>query len=372
MGKDSSNLGIYRDKSIVVTGHSGFKGSWLSIWLTELGAEVVGFSIDPPTKPNMFETTRLEEKITHVFGDVRDAQHLQSVFEKYEPEIVFHLAAQPIVRRSYREPSLTFETNVMGTVNVLEAVRQTKCAKTVIVVTSDKCYENKEADYAFKETDPIGGHDPYSASKGCAELVVSAYRNSFFNSHSGSRKVAVASARAGNVIGGGDWGKDRLVPDCMRALSAKNEIVIRNSTSIRPWQHVLEPLSGYLLLGARLHRDGKKYSDAWNFGPSEIEGVTVEEIVKKIMTLWGDGRYRIELSQNALHEAKLLRLDCGKASKLLGWKPTYSIDEALKETVMWYKEYYQKGGANDMYQYTANQIRGYAEKSGFNVGSQGD
>jgi CDP-glucose 4,6-dehydratase len=362
---EGCQLDAYEGKKVLITGASGFKGGWLSIWLTELGARVVGYSLAPPSDPNMFEATRLEEKMAHVSGDVRDLQHLESVFEEHEPEVVFHLAAQPIVKRSYREPRLTFETNVMGTVNVVEAVRQTESAEAVIIVTSDKCYENRETDHGFKETDPMGGYDAYSASKGCAELAVSAYRNSFFHSRKRLRNVAIASARAGNVIGGGDWGEDRLVPDCIRALSTKSEILIRSPTAIRPWQHVLEPLSGYLLLGVKLCEDAERYSSAWNFGPSEIGGITVEAVVRRIVSIWGDGRYRVDSAKDSVHEAKLLRLDCNKARSLLGWKPTYSINEALEETVAWYKEYYERGSSSHMYDYTVEQIRRFSGRARF-------
>ena len=362
MGK--YNLDIYRGKTVLVTGDTGFKGSWLSIWLTELGAQVIGYSLEPPTKPNMFEATGLGKKHTHLLGDVRDEKRLLSVFREHRPELVFHLAAQPIVRRSYKDPRLTYETNVMGTVNLLEAVRKTECAKVAIVITSDKCYENKEPTCGYKESDPMGGYDPYSSSKGCAELVVSAYRNSFFSSKCGSGKVALASVRAGNVIGGGDWGEDRLVPDCVRALSAEREVVIRNPTYIRPWQYVLEPLGGYLLLGTKMYEDCVRYVGAWNFGPLEDDAISVEEIVKRIISYWGSGKYRIESSGSEPHEARLLRLDCTKARTLIGWKSAYTIDETLKETVAWYREFYKKRVSSNLYDFAVKQIIEYTTKSG--------
>jgi CDP-glucose 4,6-dehydratase len=363
MGK--YNLDIYRGKTVLVTGDTGFKGSWLSIWLTELGAKVIGYSLEPPTKPSMFEATGLGKKHTRVVGDVRDEEHLLSVFREHRPELVFHLAAQPIVRRSYKEPRLTYETNVMGTVNLLEAVRKTECAKIVVVVTSDKCYENRERNLGYKETDQLGGRDPYSSSKACAELVVAAYRSSFFGSSGDSPVVAIASARAGNVVGGGDWGEDRLVPDCIRALNTGKEILIRNPASVRPWQHVLEPLSGYLLLGTKLHENCARFATAWNFGPSGNDNSIVEEIVKKVIAYWGSGTYNAKHTSKEPEEASLLRLDCGKAHEILGWEPTYATDEALRETVAWYKKFYQGENPLKLYDYTLEQIAKYMARGGY-------
>jgi CDP-glucose 4,6-dehydratase len=360
-------LDTYEGKTVLVTGNSGFKGSWLSTWLVELGAKVVGYSLGPPTEPSMFDATDLTNKYVNIIGDVRDEKHLLSTFEAHQPDFVFHLAAQPIVRRSFKEPRLTYETNVMGTVNLLEAVRKTESARVVIVVTSDKCYQNKESIYGCREIDPMGGDDPYSSSKGCAELVVSAYRASFFDHKNGSKKVALASVRAGNVIGGGDWGQDRLVPDCIRALSAGNNIVIRNPASVRPWQYVLEPLGGYLLLGTKMLENNEKYADAWNFGPSENDAISVEEIVKKTIGYWGSGQYKLESAPNEPQEARSLRLDCSKARTMIGWKPVYTINEALMETVAWYKEFYAKRVNGDLYDYTVKQIMKYMAKSGFHA-----
>jgi CDP-glucose 4,6-dehydratase len=360
-------LDIYEGKKVLITGNSGFKGSWLSIWLVELGAKVVGYSLGPPTEPSMFDATDLTNKYVNIIGDVRDEKHLLSTFEAHQPDFVFHLAAQPIVRRSYKEPRLTYETNVMGTVNLLEAIRKTESARVVIVVTSDKCYQNKESIYGCREIDPMGGDDPYSSSKGCAELVVSAYRASFFDRENGSKKVALASVRAGNVVGGGDWGQDRLVPDCIRALSAGNEIVIRNPASVRPWQYVLEPLGGYLLLGTKMLENIEKYAGAWNFGPSENDAISVEEIVKKIIAYWGNGQYKLESASNEPHEARSLKLDCSKARTVICWKPAYTVNEALMETVAWYKEFYEKRVTGDLYDYTVKQIMEYMAKSGFHA-----
>jgi CDP-glucose 4,6-dehydratase len=359
------NLSLYADKPVLITGHTGFKGSWLCTWLHELGARVIGYALAPPTDPNMFEALRLEEKLVHLLGDVRDAKRLESVFDQYKPQIVFHMAAQPIVRRSYREPQTTFETNVMGTVNLLETVRRTECAKVVIVVTSDKCYEDRDRHLGYKETDQLGGRDPYSSSKACAELVVAAYRSSFFESSGDSPVVAIASARAGNVVGGGDWGEDRLVPDCIRALSAGKEILIRNPASVRPWQHVLEPLSGYLLLGTKLDENRKKFATAWNFGPSENDSFTVKEIVKKVISYWGSGTYNAKPTGKEPKEASLLRLDCRKAHEILGWEPTYSTDQAIRATVAWYKKCYQGEKPLKLYDYTVEQIAEYMTRGGY-------
>jgi CDP-glucose 4,6-dehydratase len=310
----------------------------------------------------MFEALCLKEKLVHVLGDVRDAKRLESIFEQYKPQIVFHMAAQPIVRRSYHEPQTTFETNVMGTVNVLEAVKKTESAEIVIVVTTDKCYENREWNRGYKETDRLGGRDPYSSSKACAELVVAAYRGSFFERNGDSLGVALASVRAGNVVGGGDWGEDRLVPDCIKALNAGEEILIRNPTSVRPWQFVLEPLSGYLLLGTKLHENRARFATAWNFGPSADENATVEEIVKKVIAYWGAGTYSAKPADKEPKETNLLRLDCSKAHEILGWKPTYSTDEALRETIAWYKKFYQEANPLKLYDYTMGQISKYMTK----------
>jgi CDP-glucose 4,6-dehydratase len=352
---------FYRGKRVLVTGHTGFKGSWLTLWLKELGAEVVGYSLEPPTKPNFFEATGLEKAITHIHGDIRDEKKLISVFREFNPEFVFHLAAQSLVRLSYKEPRLTYETNVMGTVNILEAIRETASVRAAVVVTSDKCYENREWVYGYREIDPMGGYDPYSSSKGCAELIVAAYIKSFFNEgRHQEHRVAVASVRAGNVIGGGDWGEDRLIPDCVRSLSRGEAVIIRNPDGVRPWQYILEPLSGYLWLGARLHGQGSRFSGAWNFGPAEEDILTVREIVELVIKLWGKGSYHIDTADHP-HEAKLLKLDCSKAHTLLNWKPQYSIDEAVKETIEWYKLYYSGADKEDIRQKSKSQIVKYAE-----------
>ncbi|MFC2035024.1 CDP-glucose 4,6-dehydratase [Chloroflexota bacterium] len=349
---------IYRGKRVLVTGHTGFKGSWLSIWLRELGADVVGYSLEPPSTPNNFTTSFLENHLTHIHGDVRNLDQLQTVFNKYEPEIVFHLAAQSIVRLSYQEPKLTFDSNVGGTINVLEAVRLTPSVRVVVNVTSDKCYENREWIWGYRECDPIGGHDPYSASKGAAEITFNAYLRSFFNEH---RTIGAASVRAGNAIGGGDWGLDRIIPDCIRALLQGEAIGIHHPLATRPWQHVLEPLSGYLWLGALLWNVPAKYSGAWNFGPSDETTYTVSEVVGRLIQLWGSGSYKdVSVNQkNAVHEASFLKLCCDKAHTYLHWYPIYSCGKALDLTVNWYKHYYQEQEVKDMYNFCVDQIKEY-------------
>jgi CDP-glucose 4,6-dehydratase len=330
---------IYRDRSILVTGHTGFKGSWLSIWLNELKANVIGYALDPYTKNDNFVVTNLSDKIKDIRGDIRDFKKVTSVFDKHRPEIVFHLAAQSLVRTSYREPRLTYETNIMGTVNVLEAARKCDSVKAIVIITSDKCYENREWIWGYRERDPVGGYDPYSSSKGCAELVVSAYNNSFFNfKRSCEYKAAVASVRAGNVIGGGDWADDRLIPDCMKSLKVQKPVKIRNPNAIRPWQHVLEPLNGYLLLASKLFEDPKEYVGAWNFGPSDDAMISVKDLIEKVLRYWGNGIWIDVSNDEQPHEAQLLKLDISKARYLLEWKPKLNIDTTIKMVVDWYKK----------------------------------
>ncbi|PKL19072.1 MAG: CDP-glucose 4,6-dehydratase [Spirochaetae bacterium HGW-Spirochaetae-5] len=353
--------GIYKGKNVLITGHTGFKGSWLALWLKELGATVYGYALEPNTDPSLFKVLDLEKKIDrHIVGDIRDCAGLVSIFNKFRPEIVFHLAAQPLVRLSYREPVHTYETNVMGTVHVLDAARLCKTVKSMVIITSDKCYENREWVYGYRENEAMGGYDPYSSSKGCSELVTAAYRNSFFNTHEygKSHGTAVASARAGNVIGGGDWAEDRLVPDCIRAFSIGEALEIRSPFAVRPWQHVLEPLSGYLWLGAMLYEKGCVYADGWNFGPEDSSVVCVEEIIKDMISLWGGGEYEIT-SDTQPHEARLLKLDVSKARYHINWHPVYDIKETLRATVQWYRAFYD--GIDRMYDYTINQIQAYAD-----------
>ncbi len=348
--------GYYRDKRVLVTGHTGFKGSWLSIWLNELGAKVIGYALEPYTVKDNFVLTGLKERLVDIRGDIRDLNKLQSVFETYRPEVVFHLAAQPLVRLSYDLPRETFEQNIMGTVNVLECVRDSQFTKACICITSDKCYENKEWIWGYRENDPMGGHDPYSASKGCAELVIAAYIRSFFQPDiGGNHGKAVASVRAGNVIGGGDWAKDRIIPDCIRAIENEQPITVRSPKAIRPWQHVLEPLSGYLLLAALLAQDPKRYSGAWNFGPDNDSLVTVAEMVEKLLQTFGKGSWVDKSDPNQPHEATLLNLDCSKAFYYLKWKPTLSMDKCLEYIVEWYGGY----SRGNVYNLCVKQLNSY-------------
>lgn len=351
--------GFYSGKRVLVTGHTGFKGGWLSIWLRELGAEVLGYSLDPPTQPSVLEVTDLGKKIKDVRGDILDFEHLSKVFDDFKPEIVFHLAAQPLVRLSYDIPRLTLETNVMGTVNVLECVRNCPSVTSLISITSDKCYQNREQVWGYKEDDPMGGDDPYSASKGAIELVFRGYLRSYFQHRNGFGAVTV---RAGNVIGGGDWAKDRIVCDSVRALAAGKPIEVRNPYAIRPWQHVLEPLGGYLWLAARLNEDPHGFSGGWNFGPSDSSAKCVSDLVEAILKEWNSGEW-IDISDKndkKLHEAGWLRLSCDKVHMMLPWSASLSFEENIRMTVQWYKYYYEFKDAN-LYQYCAHQIREYTK-----------
>ena len=357
---DNAFKGSYKGKRVLVTGHTGFKGSWLCIWLRELGAEVIGYSLEPPSIPNNFEACNLASKITHIHGDIRNLEHLQEVFKKYNPEIVFHLAAQPLVRLSYEEPKLTFDTNVGGTVNVLETARLTPSIRAFINVTSDKCYKNREWVWGYREEDPMGGHDPYSASKGCAELVFAAYQHSFF---ANELSIGVASVRAGNAIGGGDWGTDRIIPDCIRTLAKNESVGIRHPQATRPWQHVLEPLSGYLWLGALLLENPEKYSGAWNFGPQNEAIRMVQEVVEAFIKLWGSGSW-IDISTsetNPVHEATLLKLCCDKVNTYLKWQSILSLDESLRLVADWYKIFHYVNKPPSMYAICTDQIKEYHE-----------
>lgn len=345
---------FWRGKKVLITGHTGFKGSWLSLWLQGLGALVSGYSLQPPTPQNLFSEGRVAGGMDSIQGDVRNLPYLKSVLSNAQPEIVIHMAAQSLVRASYQNPVETYTTNITGTVHILEAVRKSKSVRVLVNVTSDKCYENTETETCFVENDPMGGFDPYSSSKACSELVTSAYRNSFFSKENGSPSgVAVATARAGNVIGGGDWSRDRLVPDIMSALMAERPVVIRSPEAVRHWQHVLEPLEGYLTLAERLWESGQRFADSWNFGPAENESRSVLWIVKKLTSAWGEKAcWEIDPSEHP-HEAANLRLDSSKANIHLGWRSKVSLETALEWIVEWYKGYQKK---EDMHQVTHRQI----------------
>lgn len=337
--------GLYAGRRVFVTGHTGFKGAWLVAWLLELGANVVGYSLEPPTAPSLFAELGLADHIEHNIGDIRDLGRLSGTMSRSEPEIVIHLAAQPLVRRSYENPVETFETNVMGSVNVLEAARGVPSIRAILNVTSDKCYENREWEFAYRENDSLGGRDPYSASKGAAEIVTAAYGRSFFAS---GDAAAVATARAGNVIGGGDWAEDRIVPDCARALSSNRPVVIRNRDAVRPWQHVLEPLSGYLLLAAKQYSVGADFAGAWNFGPGSSDHLTVGEIADQFVARWGSGGWEATDSVGDPHEARFLKLDCSKAADVLAWRPTWDASLAISEAASWYRAFYEGADAREL------------------------
>jgi CDP-glucose 4,6-dehydratase len=332
---------VYRGRRVLVTGHTGFKGSWLALWLHRLGAEVHGFALEPPTEPSLFREAEVEGCLaSHRIGDIRDHAGLTAHVSAVQPEIVFHLAAQPLVRRSYLEPRETYDVNVMGTVNMLEAVRAAGSVRVCQLVTSDKCYENREWALAYRENDPMGGFDPYSSSKGCAELVAAAYRRSFFTAGAAGMVASLATARAGNVIGGGDWAEDRIVPDCIRALEAGLPVPVRNPRAVRPWQHVLDALGGYLHLAARQWSDPVAFSDAWNFGPLVTGTLPVLKLAELVVAEWGDGAIWTDPAAaraGAVHEAAMLRLDIAKAQSLLGWQPLLDTAEAVRLTVQWHR-----------------------------------
>lgn len=324
----------FRKKKVLVTGHTGFKGSWLSVWLHMLGAEVIGYALPPIQEISHFSLLGLDKIMHNVYGDIRDFDQLNVVFSKYNPDFVFHLAAQPLVRESYRNPKITFDTNIGGTINVLEAVRTHPSVKSLICVTSDKCYKNKEWIWGYRENDDLGGPDPYSASKASAEFVFGAFLDSFFSRRN---NLGAATVRAGNVIGGGDWSQERIVPDCIKAISEKREIVLRNPNATRPWQHVLEPLSGYLLLAKKLYENPSTFQGSWNFGPDGREVNTVGDLAQSIVTYWGNGSVRCIIEQDAPHEAGLLQLNCEKARQQLKWKQRWNFERTVKKTVEWYK-----------------------------------
>lgn len=351
-----SMMRFWQGKKIFITGHTGFKGSWLSLWLQLLGAELVGFSLYPSTIPNLFTLARVADGMTSIMGDVRDFALIHKTLKAYRPEMVIHMAAQPLVRYSYHNPVETYATNVMGTVHLLEAIRQVDSVKAVINVTTDKCYENKEWHWGYRENDRLGGYDPYSNSKACSEYVTAAYRNSYFN----SRHIGVASARAGNVIGGGDWAQDRLIPDIIRGCIDKHPIAIRYPNALRPWQHVLEPLSGYLLLMQRLYESYYEYAESWNFGPDEDDIKPVSFIADCIINFWDNSIRWVTDENQHPHEAACLRLECAKAKSKLKWQPRWNLERGLKETVRWYQAYQAEKNMRDI---TLNQIKNFIEST---------
>jgi CDP-glucose 4,6-dehydratase len=354
----------WRGKRVLLTGHTGFKGSWLSLWLAQRRADVCGIALDPSAGPSLFEDARVASTMRSVIGDIRDARLLTRVFREHRPEIVLHLAAQPLVRQSYLDPLGTYAVNVMGTAHVLEAARQVDSVRAIVVVTTDKCYENREWEWPYREIDPLGGYDPYSSSKACAEMVVAAYRNSFFNPADYAKHgVAIATARAGNVIGGGDWAEDRLVPDIFRAFTAGRVVRIRCPHAVRPWQHVLEPLRGYITLAESLHDDGIANGEAFNFGPELSDCRPVEWIVGELAELWGNNARWETDDATQSHEAQTLKLDCSKAASRLGWRPRLALHGALAMTTAWYRA---RQESIDMRVFTLAQIEDYANEPAVN------
>ncbi len=368
---------FWAGRRVFVTGHTGFKGAWLSLWLQQLGCDATGFALEPPTDPSLFVSAGVAREMNDLRGDVRDLPALSAAMAAAKPEIVFHLAAQPLVRTSYAQPVETFATNVLGTVHLLEAVRQVSSVRSVVVVTSDKCYENREWPWGYRESEPLGGHDPYSASKACAELAAAAYRRSFFagsnqpverNSFRSApernefRSTGIGTARAGNVLGGGDWAVDRIVPDAIRAFSRQEALIVRRPNAVRPWQHVLEPLRGYLTLAEQLHAAPAVWSGAWNFGPREDDAVPVSQLLDLLCQHWDGALWRAESSASDPHEANLLRLDCSQARTRLGWKPVLALDEAVAMTAQWYREATSGAGTAAVRRLTLAQIKHYQQR----------
>lgn len=337
--KGKVNPEFWNGKKVFITGHTGFKGSWLSLWLQEMGAVVKGYSLEPNTNPNLFNEAKVAQNMDSEIGDITNLNHITTSMVTFNPEVLIHMAAQPLVRLSYHEPVLTYATNVMGTVNVLEAARKCSQLKAIVSVTTDKCYENKEWPWGYRENEPMGGHDPYSSSKGCAELVTSAYRKSFFN---GNNSASLASARAGNVIGGGDWSDDRLIPDILKAFKKNEPVIIRNPMATRPWQHVLEPLSGYLVLAEHLYEEGNAYAEGWNFGPKDEDCQPVSWILDKMVSKWGKGAsWELDKNNNP-HEAGYLKLDCSKAAMQLNWQSKWNLEYTLESIINWQQHYLSK------------------------------
>jgi CDP-glucose 4,6-dehydratase len=346
---------FYKNKKILVTGDTGFKGSWLCLWLNMLGAQVLGYALPPENETDHYNIINLNTRIKHIDGDIRDYEKFKKTCLNFNPDIIFHLAAQPLVIRGYKESKYTFETNVIGSVNLLEIAKKLKNLKSLVYITSDKCYKNKEWIFGYRENDELGGHDPYSASKAAAEIVFASYYSSFFEEQ---QNIGLASVRAGNVIGGGDFSSNRLIPDCIKALINKESILIRKPNAIRPWQHVLEPIYGYLLLGFKLYKNPKKYSSSWNFGPDSKSLCDVKTVAEKVIKEWGKGKLEIAKNKPAVHETGLLNLNCDKAHNLLKWYPKWDIKQTIFETIEWYKNFAQK---NDMLQISKKQIEKYME-----------
>jgi CDP-glucose 4,6-dehydratase len=355
--EDMVNSEFWLGKKVLLSGHTGFKGSWLSLWLQYMGAQVIGYALNPPTSPSLFDVADVAKGMASIIGDIRDLEKLQGVFAKHQPEIVIHMAAQPLVRYSYVNPVETYSTNIMGTVNMLEAVRHCSSVKAVVNITTDKCYENREWVWGYRENEPMGGYDPYSNSKGCAELVSAAYRSSFFNSDTyHDHGVALATVRAGNVIGGGDWAEDRLIPDILAAFEKNKLVDIRNPHAIRPWQHVLEPLRGYLMLAEHLYLQGSSYAEGWNFGPNDEDAKPVGWIVEQMASLWGNqSQWQIDSSDHP-HEANYLKLDISKARSRLDWHPALRLKDALQLIIDWSKQ--RQAGVN-VRELTLSQIKNY-------------
>lgn len=351
-----ASSGFWDNKKVFLTGHTGFKGSWLCLWLSLLGAKVSGYALKPPTNPSLFELCKIDQLIDHNIGDIRDLPLLKKVMDESKPDIVIHMAAQPLVRESYKRPSETFEINVIGTVNLLEALRECSSVRAVVNVTTDKVYLNQEKKTGYKETDALGGFDPYSTSKACSELVTDSFRRSFFDPKEYNKhKIAVASARAGNVIGGGDWGEDRLVPDLMRCVSNNKTVMLRNPASVRPWQHVLEPLSGYMKLAEMLYLKGPEYGEAWNFGPARSDAKPVKWVMQTLISKWGKGAFDIDPRKHP-HETNYLYLDSSKANKKLKWSPKWHIIDAIERIVDWNNAYFK---GSPIRQFTIDQIKEY-------------
>jgi CDP-glucose 4,6-dehydratase len=348
------NTAFWKDKKVFLTGHTGFKGSWLSLWLQSMGAEVKGYSLEPPTAPSLFVEAKVGENMESEIGDIRSLAVLKNSMVSFSPDVLIHMAAQPLVRLSYAEPIDTYSINVMGTVNVLEAARSCKNLKAIVSVTTDKCYENKEWAWGYRENEPMGGHDPYSSSKGCAELVTAAYRSSFFNT---ADTASLATARAGNVIGGGDWADDRLIPDILKAFEKSKSVIVRNPLSTRPWQHVLEPLSGYLVLAEQLYKKGNEFAEAWNFGPKEEDCKPVNWILDQMVATWGAGAsWELDKNNNP-HEAGFLKLDCSKAAHKLKWQPQWNLQETLQLIIEWHQIY---TNGNDVKAQCLKEIKKYS------------